>query len=59
MSGLAMIGAIAFDPTVRGILVVVVGTTVLMGSIFMILSTNSGVRVGSSSRCRASSPGCS
>jgi len=46
MGGLAMIGAIAFDPTVRGILVVVVGTTVLMGSIFMILSTNSGVRVG-------------
>jgi len=46
MGGLAMIGAIAFDPTVRGILVVVVGVTVLMGSIFMILSTNSGVRVG-------------
>ena len=46
MGGLALIGAIAFDPTVRGILVVVVGTTVLMGSIFMILSTNSGVRVG-------------
>ncbi|MFN8050198.1 MAG: hypothetical protein U0Q22_02050 [Acidimicrobiales bacterium] len=46
MGGLAMIGAIAFDPTVRGILVVVTGTTVLMGSIFMILSTNSGVRVG-------------
>lgn len=46
MGGLAMIGAIAFDPTIRGILVVVVGTTVLMGSIFMILATNSGVRVG-------------
>lgn len=46
MSGLAMIGAIAFDPTIRGILVVVVGTVVLMGSIFLILSTNSGVRVG-------------
>lgn len=46
MGGLAMIGAIAFDPTIRGILVVVVGTTVLMGSIFLILSTNSGVRVG-------------
>lgn len=46
MGGLALIGAIAFDPTVRGILVVVVGTTVLMGSIFMVLATNSGVRVG-------------
>src|SRR5262245_6789227 len=46
MGGLAMLGAVAFDPTIRGILVVLVGTTILMGSIFMILATNSGVRVG-------------
>jgi hypothetical protein len=46
MGGLALIGAIAFDPTIRGVLVVVVSTTVLLGSIFMILATNSGVRVG-------------
>lgn len=46
MGALGMIGAIAFDPAIRGVLVVVVSTTVLMGSIFMILSTNSGVRVG-------------
>lgn len=46
MGGSALIGAIAFDPTIRGILVVVVSTTVLLGSIFMILATNSGVRVG-------------
>ena len=46
MGALAVLGAVAFDPTIRGILVVVVGVTVLMGSVFMILMTNSGVRVG-------------
>ena len=46
MGTLAMIGAIAFDPAIRGILVVLVGSVVLMGSIYMIVSTNSGVRVG-------------
>ena len=46
MGGLAMIGAVAFDPTIRGILVILTGSTVLMGSIFLVLSTNSGVRVG-------------
>ena len=45
MGGSAMLGAIAFDPTIRGILVVVVAVTILMGSIFMILATNSGARV--------------
>jgi hypothetical protein len=44
--GTAMIGAIAFDPTIRGILVVLVGAVVLIGSIFMLLASNSGVRVG-------------
>jgi hypothetical protein len=43
---IAMLGAIAFDPTIRGILVVVVGTVVLMGSIYLILATNSGPRAG-------------
>lgn len=41
-----MVGAIAFDPTIRGILVVLVATTVLIGSIYMLLATNSGVKVG-------------
>ena len=42
----AMLGAIAFDPTIRGILVVVVGTVVLMGSVYLIIATNSGARAG-------------
>jgi hypothetical protein len=42
----AMLGAIAFDPTIRGILVVVVGVVVLMGSIYLIIATNSGARAG-------------
>ena len=46
MNGLAMLGAIAFDPTIRGILVVITGTVVLMGSVFLVLATNSGVRIG-------------
>jgi hypothetical protein len=42
----AMLGAIAFDPTIRGILVVVVGTLVLVGSVYAIIATNSGIRAG-------------
>lgn len=40
------LAAIGFDPEIRGILVVATGVIVLLGSIWMILSTNSGVRVG-------------
>jgi len=42
----AMLAAIAFDPTIRGILVVVVGTVVLVGSIYLIVATNTGIRAG-------------
>jgi len=42
----AMLGAIAFDPTIRGILVVVVGSAVLVGSVYVLLATNSGIRAG-------------
>jgi len=41
-----VLGAISFDPNIRGVLIVLTGTVVLMGSVFMILSTNSGARVG-------------
>lgn len=41
-----MLAAIAFDPTIRGILVVVVGTVVLVGSVYLIVATNSGIRAG-------------
>jgi hypothetical protein len=37
---------ISWDPGLRGILVVLVGASVLMGSVFLLLSTNVGARVG-------------
>lgn len=43
---LAFIGGVAFDPFFRGLLVVLVGVVVLFGSTYLILSTNSGARVG-------------
>ena len=42
----SLIAAITFDPTIRGILVVAVAVTVLPGSIFMIVSTHTGVKLG-------------
>ena len=42
----AVLGAIAFDPTIRGVLVVLVGSIVLIGSVYMVLATNSGMRAG-------------
>jgi hypothetical protein len=42
----SLIAAITFDPTIRGILVVAVAVAVLPGSIFMIISTNTGVKLG-------------
>jgi hypothetical protein len=45
MGGASMLGAIAFDPTIRGILIVVVAMVSLVGSIYMILATNTGARV--------------
>lgn len=43
---ISTLAAIGFDPQIRGILVVGTGVVVLFGSIWMILSTNSGVRLG-------------
>jgi hypothetical protein len=37
---------ITWDPGIRGVLVVVVGITVLMGSVYAILATNLGARLG-------------
>jgi hypothetical protein len=37
---------VTWDPGIRGILVVAVGVAVLMGSVYMILSTNLGSRLG-------------
>jgi hypothetical protein len=41
------LAAVTWDPTIRGIAVVVVGCSVLMGSVWLVLMTNSGVRVAS------------
>jgi hypothetical protein len=43
---LPVLAAIDWDVGIRGILVVAVGTLVLCGSTFLILATNSGVRLG-------------
>ena len=40
------LAAIAFDPAIRGVLVVMVGVIVLFGSIYLILATNTGIRGG-------------
>ena len=40
------LAAIAFDPAIRGVLVVMVGVVVLFGSIYLILATNTGIRGG-------------
>jgi hypothetical protein len=38
--------AINWEPELRGILTVIIGTVVLMGSVYMILGTNMGARLG-------------
>ncbi len=43
---MSVLAAIAFDPAIRGVLVVATGVVVLMGSIFIIVSTNVGFRQG-------------
>ena len=42
----SVLAGIAFDPHIRGVLVVVVSVTVLIGGIWLILSTNVGSRLG-------------
>ncbi|WP_419918971.1 hypothetical protein [Candidatus Poriferisocius sp.] len=39
--------AISFDNEVRGLLVVLLGSAILMGSVWLIVSTNTGFRLGS------------
>lgn len=42
-----VVAAIEFRPQIAGVLVVLVGVIVLMGSIWLLLTTNSGIRLGS------------
>ncbi|MCU1453660.1 MAG: hypothetical protein JWN46_1806 [Acidimicrobiales bacterium] len=46
MTHLLLVGQIAWNPGFRGILVVAVAVIVLMGSVFVLLGTNSGMRLG-------------
>jgi hypothetical protein len=46
MSPGALLAGIAFDPQIRGILAVGVGVAVLMGSVYLLLSTNLAHRLG-------------
>lgn len=41
-----MLAALSWDPGFRGLLTVVVGVVVLMGSVYLVLATNSGPRLG-------------
>jgi hypothetical protein len=41
-----LLAAITWDPGFRGILVVAVGVIVLMGSVYLLLATNTGARLG-------------
>jgi hypothetical protein len=41
-----LLGGIAWDPQIRGILSVLVGVAVLMGSVYLLLGTNVGNRLG-------------
>jgi hypothetical protein len=46
MGTATILAGIAFDPTIRGILAVGVGVVVLMGSVYLLLGTNTGNRLG-------------
>jgi hypothetical protein len=48
MSGLANVLALtlSWDPTIRGYLVVATGVVVLCGSVYLLLATNTGIRLG-------------
>ncbi|HUF31592.1 MAG TPA: hypothetical protein VMN58_00100 [Acidimicrobiales bacterium] len=46
MQTLNLLAGIAFDPTIRGLLSVVVGVVVLVGSVYLLLATNTGNRLG-------------
>ncbi len=43
---LHILAGIAWDPQIRGFLAVLVGVVVLMGSVYLLLGTNIGARLG-------------
>lgn len=46
LDSLTVVGGIAFDPHIRAILVVLTGVVILLGSVWLILGTNVGTRLG-------------
>ena len=46
LSALSALGAISFDNEIRGLLTVLLGSAILMGSVWLIISTNTGFRLG-------------
>ena len=46
MEMLDIIAGLAWDPEIRGFMAVLTGVVVLMGSVWLIISTNSGPRLG-------------
>ena len=42
----SILAAIAFDPNIRGVFVVLTGVVVLCGSVYLLLATNTGIRTG-------------
>src|SRR5690606_10785208 len=46
MGTVTLLAGLDCDVTIRGIAVVAVGTAVLMGSVWLLLATNTGVRLG-------------
>ena len=47
LSAVGAVAAISFDNEVRGLLTVLLGSAILMGSVWLIISTNTGFRLGS------------
>ena len=43
---LSLLGAIAWDPQVRGTVIVLASIVILCGSVYMLLATNTGIKVG-------------
>jgi hypothetical protein len=43
---LVLYAGLSFDPAIKGILTVLVGATILFGSVYLILATNTGARLG-------------
>jgi hypothetical protein len=46
MEHLILFAGLSWDPAIKGILVVAIAVTILMGSIYLIVATNTGARLG-------------